>query len=63
MKKEKSVEISPLQLDKETIAKLDEIQLQEIAGGVSVDGAGLASCGGATNSCGGGNSCQKGGSC
>ncbi|MEO3406020.1 class I lanthipeptide [Mucilaginibacter sp. CAU 1740] len=63
MKNEKPMEINPLQLDKETIAKLDEMQLQEIAGGVGVESVGVVSCGGVGNSCAAGTSCQRGGSC
>ncbi|CAA9283114.1 MAG: hypothetical protein AVDCRST_MAG56-4017 [uncultured Cytophagales bacterium] len=50
MKKEK---VNPLDLDKETIARLDEQQLRQIAGGVNDDnGDESNNCG---NTCGTGN--------
>ncbi len=53
MKKEK---INPLELDKETIAKLDEQQLQQIVGGATDDN-------GDETSCDTGGSCTTGTTC
>jgi hypothetical protein len=56
MKKDK---VNPLDLDKETIARLDEQQLRQIAGGANDDN-GDESDGCATgNTCGGGGSCNN----
>ncbi len=52
MKKEK---VSPLDLDKETIARLDEQQLRQIAGGVNDDN------GDESNGCDTGTTCGGGG--
>ena len=58
----KKIKLNPLQLDKETIAKLDEQQLQEIVGGVNNEDAatscsGVGSCD-TVSSCSGGCSCS-----
>jgi len=55
---ERRIELSPLSLDKETIARLDEAQLLSISGGAGDDNGG-----GAQTTCESGNSCMKGGSC
>ncbi len=52
MKKEK---VNPLDLDKETIARLDEQQLRQIAGGVNDDN------GDESNGCTTGGTCGTGG--
>ncbi len=57
----KKVKMNPLELDKETIAKLDQQQLQEITGGLN-DESGAASCSAGT-SCSTGTSCSAGTSC
>ncbi len=54
MKKEK---VNPLALDKETIAKLDEQQLQQIVGGANDDN------GDESDGCTTGGTCSGGGSC
>lgn len=61
----KKVNLNPLALDKETIAKLDEKQLQEIVGGVTEDIiSNSTGCGSGASTCGGGGStgCGSGGS-
>jgi bacteriocin-like protein len=61
----RKVNLNPLALDKETIAKLDEKQLQEIVGGVVSDmEANSTGCGSGGSTCGGGGStgCGTGGS-
>ncbi|GAA3956300.1 hypothetical protein GO495_27495 [Chitinophaga oryziterrae] len=63
----KKIVLNPLALDKETVAKLDERQLQEIVGGVTNDYllATSTGCGSGGSGCGtGGNStgCGSGGS-
>ena len=61
----KKIQLNPLALDMETIAKLDEKQLQEITGGVSEDvdasSSGCAS-GGSQCSTGTSTGCGAGGS-
>ena len=53
----KKLQLDPLQLDKETIARLDEKQLAEIVGGIS---AGVTV---EPSSCPDGGSCAPGTSC
>lgn len=65
----KKLVLNPLALDKETIAKLDEKQLQEIVGGITTDmddastgcGSGSSTCGGSSTGCGSGSSTCDGG--
>ncbi|OMP81112.1 class I lanthipeptide [[Flexibacter] sp. ATCC 35208] len=61
----KKIQLNPLALDKETIAKLDEKQLMEITGGISeeVDGS-SSGCGSGGSKCSTGTStgCGAGGS-
>ena len=48
----KKTVLNPLALDKETIAKLDEKQLQEIVGGTTGDGAATSTgCGSGSSTC------------
>ncbi|MVT44367.1 bacteriocin [Chitinophaga oryziterrae] len=48
----KKTVLNPLALDKETIAKLDEKQLQEIVGGVNVELAATSTgCGSGSSTC------------
>jgi bacteriocin-like protein len=58
----KKLHLDPLDLDKETIAKLDEKQLAEIIGGLNTDIESLASCSNG-GSCTPGSSCTAGSSC
>ena len=53
----KKVKLNPLELDKETIARLDEAQLNQIVGGEN-DDADESACQGVGNSCGAG-SCNQ----
>lgn len=49
----KKIQLNPLALDKETIAKLDEKQLQEILGGAIADYASTSTgCDGGNSDCG-----------
>jgi len=53
----KKLVLNPLALDKETIAKLDEKQLQDIVGGAISDvDASSTGCGSGASTCGSGNS-------
>ena len=58
----KKLKLNPLELDKETIARLDEKQLAEIVGGVNGNSGDPSSCpdGG---SCSPGTTCSGGTSC
>jgi hypothetical protein len=58
----KKLQLDPLELDKETIARLDEKQLAEIVGGISTQPVEPSSCpdGG---SCAPGTTCSGGTSC
>jgi hypothetical protein len=56
MKKEK---VSPLDLDKETLARLDEQQLRQIAGGVNDDNGDESNGCDTGGTCGGGTSCNN----
>lgn len=48
----KKTTLNPLALDKETIAKLDEKQLQEIVGGTNADVAATSTgCGSGSSTC------------
>ncbi|WP_343693113.1 class I lanthipeptide [Chitinophaga sp.] len=61
----KRLQLNPLALDKETIAKLDEKQLQEITGGISEEADGSSTgCGSGGSKCSTGTStgCGSGGS-
>ncbi|HBN6703094.1 hypothetical protein HZP84_10415 [Elizabethkingia anophelis] len=60
----KKLELDPLSLDKETIALLDEKQLQEIVGGQATIQGSSTGCGsgGSTCSSGGSTGCGSGGS-
>jgi len=61
----KKLKLDPMGLDKETIAKLDDKQLQEIVGGASqMRLAASTGCGSGGSTCGGGTStgCGSGGS-
>jgi len=61
---DRRIDLNPLMLDKETIAKLDEAQLQAISGGAGDDSEYLAgtTCNSA-GSCVGGTTCAKANSC
>ena len=49
----KKIQLNPLALDKETIARLDEKQLQEILGGAIADFAATSGdCSGGSSNCG-----------
>jgi hypothetical protein len=53
----KKLTINPLALDKETIARLDEQQLEDITGGtISELSANSTGCGSGASTCGGGSS-------
>ncbi|QOR73747.1 class I lanthipeptide [Cruoricaptor ignavus] len=61
----KKLELDPLSLDKETIALLDEKQLQEIVGGQAVAPGTSTGCGSGASTCGtggGSTGCGSGGS-
>jgi bacteriocin-like protein len=62
----KKLKLDPMGLDKATIAKLDDKQLQEIVGGLgsSTKGGGSTGCGSGASTCGSGGStgCGSGGS-
>ena len=61
----KKLELDPLSLDKETIALLDEKQLQEIVGGQAVAPGTSTGCGSGGSGCGtggGSTGCGSGGS-
>jgi hypothetical protein len=62
----KKLSLDPLALDKQTIAKLDEAQLQEIVGGILEDFAATSStCTAGNSSCGttgGSTGCNTGSS-
>ncbi len=61
----KKLELDPLSLDKETIALLDEKQLQEIIGGQAAAPGTSTSCGSGSSICGtegGSTGCGSGGS-
>ena len=61
----KKLELDPLSLDKETIALLDEKQLQEIVGGQAVAPGTSTGCGTGGSGCGtggGSTGCGSGGS-
>jgi bacteriocin-like protein len=55
----KKFKLNPLELDKETIAKLDEKQLAEIVGGLNADSPGTTTGCTTGGSCAGGNSCNS----
>lgn len=63
----KKLELDPLSLDRETIALLDEKQLQEIVGGKALAPAGSTGCGTGGSTCdnsgtGASTGCGSGGS-
>ena len=60
----KKFNLDPMSLDKETIAMLDDNQLQEIVGGIGSKGGASTGCGSGASTCGGGGStgCGSGGS-
>jgi len=57
----KKLNLNPLSLDKETIALLDDKQLQEIVGGIG-GGSSSSRTGGSTGCGSGGSTCGSGGS-